>query len=162
MINIRKGIFETNSSSMHSLVLLKQSDEENYFKASYLDPDGRLYIYDHELNFGRSPFEVLYTFVDKLRYAIAYFGEKRFSELEDLAKKYIPSCQGIKLYPRDDYGYVDHQSWGLLDKVDLEEWLTNPNEIVIIDGDEYCVFESLVEAGLINQENIVRRKKLYD
>lgn len=156
MLNIRKGIFETNSSSMHSLVLLKQANEENYFKAS-LSKDGKLYFFYSELCFGRSPFEVLYTFVDKLRYAIAYYGEKRFSELEDLAKKYIPSCQGIKLYNRNDYGYIDHQSMGLLDKVNLEEWLANPREIVIIDGDEYCVFESLIDAKLIDKNTVMKR-----
>lgn len=162
MINIRKGIFETNSSSMHSLVLLKQVKEENYFKAPYLNRDDKLTFYYDELSFGRSPFEILPTFVDKLRYAIAHYGKERFSELEELAKKYIPSCQGIELGYNDEYryGYIDHQSYGLLYEVDLEEWLTNPNEIVIIDGDEYCVFESLIESGLINQENIVRRKKL--
>lgn len=160
MINIKKGIFETNSSSMHSLVLLKQANEENYFTTPYLWKDGKLHFYADDLYFGRSPFEVLYTFVDKLRYAIAYYGKKRFPELEDLAKKYIPFCQGIEL--KDEYGYIDHQSYGLLDKADLEEWLTNPNEIVIIDGDEYCVFESLMESKLIDKSNILKRDVLCD
>ena len=181
MISIRQHVFETNSSSSHSIVLinddLNKSDAEcfPYFK-TYLCSDGTYYIFDHNLTFGRSPFNVLYTFSEKLNYAIASFGEEKFNELEELACKYLKGldgecCSGIELpkcrwsnKENKYYGDIDHQSAGILqsflfkEDISIEEFLTNSNYIVIIDGDEYCVFDKLKESGLIKSDTI---KKEY-
>ena len=69
---IRRSCFETNSSSMHSLVIKKEDE--------YVDPkkeSENIYIHDGALSmiwnlyFDRVPFEILTSFYDKLRYAIA-------------------------------------------------------------------------------------------
>lgn len=86
---IRKSVWETNSSSMHSLVVTKKNSnirmtQEEIRHEFYLDED---WYREHHKNdkkevikidpwdneFGRSPFNVLVTFRDKLAYAIAEY-----------------------------------------------------------------------------------------
>lgn len=117
---IRRSCFETNSSSMHSLVITKddrpytQNELEN---GIYIDRNGELCIRDDELYFDRAPFELLTTFEAKLRYAIAIFcggyanpGEKedkKFLEIQELVKKYFPDLKEIKLDMDWQDVYVD-------------------------------------------------------
>ncbi len=182
MKQIRRSIFETNSSSSHSIVILNEDISENndeclfpYFK-TYLYSDGSYHVFDYNLEFGRSPFNILSTFSEKLNYAIASFGEEKFDELEELACKYLKGsdeeyCTGIKLpisrwsdKKSKYYGDIDHQSIGTLqnflykEDTSLEDFLVNPKYVVIIDGDEYCIFEKLKDSGLIKDETI---KKEY-
>ena len=86
---IRKGCFESNSSSMHSLVVTKKNSnikmtQQEIRDEYYLDEEwnkGKNIIcldkYDNE--FGRSPFSVLTTFRDKLTYAIAEYCGDNYS-----------------------------------------------------------------------------------
>lgn len=86
---IRKGCFETNSSSAHSLVVTKKNSnvrmtQQEIRDEYYLDEEwnkGKNIIcldkYDNE--FGRSPFSVLTTFRDKLTYAIAEYCGDNYS-----------------------------------------------------------------------------------
>lgn len=181
MFKMRHGCFETNSSSMHSIVIMKDRKNTDEYFESFLDKDGLLKIWStSDLNFGRAPFEVLSSFERKLCYAIASFGLKHFNECVEIAKKYAVSrygstdgqlrhCTGIKL-PKsyyddgknDYYGDVDHQSmdvlFGFLRKhnLTLEQFLANPNYVVIIDGDEYCIFDTMREIGLIDERNLMK------
>ena len=86
---IRKGCFETNSSSMHSLIVTKKNknvrmtqeeirDEfclnEDWYKERHKNDEKeiiRLDPWDNE--FGCSPFSVLSSFEEKLAYAIAEY-----------------------------------------------------------------------------------------
>lgn len=86
---IRRSVFETNSSSMHSIAISKYdshyTDQEVYDSFNYFDKHyGRqedlhiqffeAYGYHNDksaLRFGRYPFRILSTFCDKLRYYIA-------------------------------------------------------------------------------------------
>lgn len=102
---IRKSCFETNSSSMHSLVVTKKNSnvrmtQEEIRDEFYLDKDwykehhknDEKEIVDIDLwhnDFGRSPFTVLSSFEDKLSYAIAeYCGDnyrmKSYIEAENI------------------------------------------------------------------------------
>lgn len=183
MIQVRSNTFETNSSSSHSIVLLNKLglDEKEYFKC-WLNKNGLFEIWNCEdLEFGRYPFSILSTFADKVRYAIACYGKSRFEEIEDLCIKYatpkyydyydieaIDYCTGIKL-PNDEwkdekyYGGIDHQSMGLLDNtlnklgITLEEFLINPRYVVIIDGDEYQIFDKMFECGIIDNSTVEKR-----
>ena len=86
---IRKSVWETNSSSMHSCAITKKNanvrmTREEIRHEFYLDED---WYREHHKNdkkevikidpwdneFGRSPFNVLVTFRDKLAYAIAEY-----------------------------------------------------------------------------------------
>lgn len=171
---IRRGVFETNSSSMHSIVVVRDDlriADEEYFDA-WVMRDGRLCI--SELDFGRSPFEVLNTAKDKFRYVIASkLGNASYShvnndtpdeymkglidELTQIATRIFIGCTALSL---PDYGYVDHDSCYLLEnflkreKITLEEFVCNPKYIVIIDGDEYCILNSMKKSGLIDTDAI--------
>lgn len=180
MIQVRSNTFETNSSSSHSIVLLNKetSDHEDYFKC-FLTEKGVYKIYrDEDIEFGRYPFNILSTFADKVRYAIASYGESRFKEIEDLCIKYLVPvyfepgdaeyCTGIELpINRWDnqvyYGDIDHQSSGLLNSalnklgISLEQFLVDSRYIVIIDGDEYQIFDKMFDCGLIGNGTVERR-----
>lgn len=191
---IRRNVFETNSSSMHSIVITKYdiinkpTDREDDV---YLGHDGKLVIWGSDLEFGRSPFEVLATPERKLHYAIAsilsnavyghiteegncddYLSAK-LNEFDELAMGLFKSCKGIE-YPlqtkcnnkeewEEPYlGFVDHDSDTLLSKflesenITLYEFVSDPKYVVIIDGDEYCVFNSLKDSGLIDTSAVIK------
>lgn len=109
---VRKNVFETNSSSMHSLVVTKKDSKytpEEIMKGIYLSNDKNTNeedciwkIWDEgELYFGRSPFKVLSSFRDKWLYALASlvgeYNDKVYKELERVAKKNIVGLKKIEL-----------------------------------------------------------------
>lgn len=166
MINIRKGTFETNSSSSHSLVVFKEGGVTVNDELWRLNGHGNLYMYANELEFDRSPFELLTDWYGRLRYAIASCPDK-IEEIETACYKNVPGLTTIK-YPKERwndkdtpyYGYVDHQSAGLLESflnthnVTLEEFIFNDKYMVVIDGDEYCVFDTLQHTPAWNKDGV--------
>ena len=54
------------------------------------------------------------------------------------------------------YGYVDHQSTGLLQGflkrkgITLEEFLSDTRYVIAIDGDEYCELENICKSGIVD------------
>ena len=160
-LTIRKGMFETNSSSMHSIIITKNND--SYDEKELKVYKGILRFLDDDLEFSRYPFQFLNTWRSKVAYAIASYCQeyevndkdaKEFiSKLEDIIKKHVEDFDHIELPDPEDtyypYGYVDHQSEGLLQKflseenVTLEDFIFTPKYIVVIDGDEYCIFNSM-------------------
>ena len=78
---IRNSTFETNSSSMHSLVISKNArpyDSDDLKLHSFNDKEYELFGCCDRSTFERYPFEVLRTPKDKLRYYVAYYcGTKR-------------------------------------------------------------------------------------
>lgn len=108
---IRRGVFETNSSSMHSLTVMKRDDKytpEEILDGLYLFDDNETgekdciwNIWENSLDFGRFPFKVLATFKDKWLYACASlvneYRDDVYRELERLAFKYIPNLKKIEL-----------------------------------------------------------------
>lgn len=86
---IRKGCFETNSSSMHSLIITKENEnvrmtqeeirhefylDEDWYKERHKNDEKEIIKIDPwENEFGRSPFTVLTSFKDKLAYAVAEY-----------------------------------------------------------------------------------------
>ena len=140
MKKIRSSVFETNSSSMHSICIntgeLGNPFPENDFYISEYKNYGTIEIWDRDdLYFGRHPFQLLASVYDKTRYAIASYGAKRFKEIEDIfAEAYnatnpeTPFTEFV--LPKTDwdwetgkdvnppisyYGCIDHQSSELLD-----------------------------------------------
>ena len=59
-----------------------------------------------------------------------------------------------------DFGSVDHASSGLLQRfmkkygINLEDFLTRKDIVVIIDGDELCIFGTMLDSGLVNEDAI--------
>ena len=93
-MTVRNGCFETNSSSMHSIVVTKEQGNSNLLE---YDTDYQIKDYpvrDEEIEFGRYPFQVLGSIKDKARYAIASAGndQKKIQQIIDLVKK-LTGCE---------------------------------------------------------------------
>lgn len=157
MRQIRKNVFETNSSSTHSLVLFKHREErythdEMYKELEYHIRDGIYKPWD-ELYFGRYPFRVLTSFQDKLHYAYAntHGVTEKVNEVTEVLSGLVPEVWGFE--PEDEYMGVDETTlpyWLKELGITLEEFLVNKKYAVICDGDEYCIWEDLKEKGIIN------------
>lgn len=178
MKQIRRNVFETNSSSSHSLVIT--TDDEHYnreeINKDFYMTDGIVRLWDSSLEFYRSPFDMLVTFRDKLRYAIASSNGNLVNQCRELCQKYVDGFVDFKFDKIDyvwdseveDYvetddpipnygGTDDYQIEGWLKhyNISLEEFLTNKRYIVVVDGDEYCVWSNIKNSGLVDVKKIV-------
>jgi len=67
-----------------------------------------------------------------------------------------------------EFGGVDHQSSGLLQGflkkygITLEEFLIRKDIIVVCDGDEYCIFGTMLDSGLVDKNAIQVAYGFYD
>lgn len=171
MKTIRNNVFETNSSSSHSLVITTLDEhytEDEIRNDVYIPENGVVRIWTSSLEFYRSPFDILCTFNDKARYAIASSKGKLVDEVEAVYRKYIPEFVVFEFDERPesydsenyviDYGGTDDYCIeGWLDKynITVEEFLTNRRYIVIVDGDEFCVWDHVKNTGLLDTDMIL-------
>lgn len=178
MKQIRRNVFETNSSSSHSLVIT--TDNEHYTREeinkNFYMTDGIVRLWESSLEFYRSPFDMLVTFKDKLRYAIASSNGNLVNECREICKKYVDGFIDFEFDTKDyvwdsnvnDYveadepipnygGTDDYQIEGWLKKynVSLEEFLTNKRYIVVVDGDEYNCWLHIKDSGLVDTSKII-------
>lgn len=181
MKKIRNEVFETNSSSMHSICIVKNKTEDRYTPKEIVDGvwvfgDGSVELSYDECSFGREPFEILCNLFRKTLYAFASFGAERSDEITRIfVKAYNEAADKVgEDHMRefcfdtdyDDevyYGDIDHQSRGLLqrfldnNKISLEEFLLNPKYVVVIDGDEYWQLQKYQNAGLLEELEVVQK-----
>ena len=127
---VRKGCFETNSSSAHSIIVTKKNSnvrmtqkeireefylDEDWYKEHHKNDEREVVEIDPWDNeFGRSPFDVLVTFIDKLAYAVAEYcgynytiksyieNENRFDEMFKPLLIRLIGCDDIKWDRWDD------------------------------------------------------------
>ncbi len=167
MRQIRKNVFETNSSSSHSLVirkdeLLAELEEEKYFThdemldSIWLNKNGVWNASKEDWYFGRFPFRPLDSFRLRFMYAYANFcgDEDKEEELFNLLEELLPEIKEFKKPEStgtDDYPLA---GWMQQYKISLREFLTNKKYVVIQDGDEYNIWKDLIESGLIDTKNI--------
>lgn len=133
---IRSSVFETNSSSSHSIVITKNDHiltpedawhngmswgeiENNNLEYMCIDKHNHAAnFYERELTFGRSPFKILTSFEDKIAYAIASFcGDYSHSsdeekvnylnEIINIAHEVFPELEDIKLPMKEIDVYLD-------------------------------------------------------
>ena len=163
MIQIRRNVFETNSSSSHSIsirsdALMKELGEDIYFThdemldSLNLTKDGKFISYEKDWYFGRAPFRPIDTFALRFMYAYASFAydDESRAELISLLKELVPECTSIA---EPEWSGTDEpflQSFMEKYNITLREFLTNKKYIVIQDGDEYCIWEDLIASGLID------------
>lgn len=96
MISIRKSCFETNSSSMHSLAIWKNTKPYSEFDLSLgtyhhteetrQNGEFRLigdYIDEYEYEFTRWPYRQLTTPLEKLRYIVGYYIRPEYDPVSD-------------------------------------------------------------------------------
>ena len=176
----RYNTFETNSSSMHSLVVAKNpkpySKHELALNSYYPENGYELFWPNDEdsAQFCRAPFEVLRNPVDKLRYYVAHeIGTCGKTELIPTVKEFIAKQTGAPInkikvgvtdrYSNTDkakrtyYGYVEHNDTGESPfdyinrhNITMEELVLNPKYVIIVDGDELCEFKKLFDSNLLD------------
>lgn len=154
--HVRRCVFETNSSSQHSLCVMKIDE---YYTPEEISEDFFLWnnketgeekcewhIWDGDLEFGRSPFRVLCNFHDKWLYACASlvreYNDETYKELESIALKHVPGLKKVvipmvsdsfadKNHPENkDNDYV--QEYGKTED-ELNEWLEQKEKAWGID-----------------------------
>lgn len=112
--------------------------------------------------------------VEQVPYQKLIYVDKETAEKESLTKDDLVGCcyrnvdeDGKKIEDLwvdvSDYGSIDHQSSGLLrgflktNNLTLEDFLVRKDVVVIVDGDEYCELDNLIDCGLISKDSIVLR-----
>lgn len=159
MIKIRKNVFETNSSSTHSVAM--SSEDRGYSHEMPVDENGTLYIQLGEYGWGP---DILYTPYDKLCYVMSYLSQS-YSSVEEFAEdaetgdishmvgeigchlKEDCGVSSIVIKKSDDswgdgLGYIDHQSVGSLYSEDLIDLIFNNSKIILIDNDNEIGFSN--------------------
>ena len=109
---IRQGVFETNSSSQHSITILKNDeyytqDEINESFYLYNNPETGKYewdLYKDEIVFGRHPFRTLSSFKDKWCYTYAAlvneYNNEMHKELVSILRKHLSKLDVVN-FPTD-------------------------------------------------------------
>ena len=78
-------------------------------------------------------------------------GEPHYSYKDENGEKHPATLDEENYYEYPDIGMIDHQSAGLLKnflkdkKISLKEFLTNKKYYIVVDGDEYCAWETYKE-----------------
>lgn len=147
----RHGVFETNSSSCHSLSLHSDANQNNLFDDFYIHEDGKLFFYTDEYGWGMAKLD---SFGEKLSYVMTYcITNYRYEDFMFVLKILHDVTQFQSLYYEDNllvgtwdddaeqvkfandfdlynffkyvnddtYSYIDHQSIDLLDDVIKDE-----------------------------------------
>ena len=101
MIQIRQNIFETNSSSTHSIVVSKENPipgTPNIYGASYATYEDGVLRLSEDNSFGWG-WEVLSEWLDKFAYAVAelQYNENELEEMLEKVKKHLDCEHGIVL-----------------------------------------------------------------
>lgn len=186
MITMRRNVFETNSSSSHSLVV--SNKDRGYSYDLPVDEEGILTIPFGE--FGWGP-EILKTPIEKLSYFITdhapYIEDddkmdwdkliklvlQKSEDIRDaieIVKSNCPQVKEVKFEKCDEYwplGYVDHQSCGTSnDAASIEDLIFNNSVLILIDNDNSCSFEDYKPwYNYSKQQHIPSKKskeKLFD
>lgn len=133
MIKIRRNVFETNSSSMHSLSVIG-SDRVSTLTTS---KDGIIVVGEGEFGWG---YDTLTTPSEKLSYLVTeYSGQE---EMIDMIKEAVKDYTGLTMAVYEDEGYIDHQSQGMIseyvsDKQSIIDLVFNDKNVIIIDNDNH-------------------------
>ena len=158
MINIRPSVFETNSSSSHSLAFSKK--ERGWSSDLPVDENGVLTIPFGEFGWGPA---ILRTPIEKLSYLVTDNGgycydddekswESILEEVMDsdfiqnviaIVKQQCPKVKEVVFSPASSFyprGYIDHDSVGTSKGVSPAELIFNNDIIIVVDNDNSCHF----------------------
>ena len=129
---VRKGVFETNSSSSHSLSLARE-DQDFVLDTIYPDQHGVIRVTGQEFGWG---WEKSNDAMTKLAYAFQdSFG------YEDLIKRVVMEQTGaIEVLFDEDDGYIDHDGVGTTSDLrgsheDMRNFIFNKNSWLFIGND---------------------------
>ena len=133
---IRRNVFETNSSSMHSLSIVGSDRLYNPINKDTV-------IYYGEFGWG---YEELTSPEDKLSYLITQYNDDE-SKLE-MIKSAFKKHTGFEMIIADmrggywEKGYIDHQSQGMIceyitDEQSVINLVFNQSNVIIVDNDNH-------------------------
>ena len=175
MFNIRRGAFETNSSSMHAIIICNNAngDMDDNAQSGFIRPhplEGMVLEYT-DLEFVDSQ-GLMTSWIDKLGYLIASrmqydtydeeLGQKVLNKYLNIVRKHRPEIQMIKVpILRDEHKEfveyemdINHQSQDLIKdffadhwEIGEEEFIFNNNYVMYIswDGMEYNAIIASIE-----------------
>lgn len=133
---IREGVFETNSSSSHSISI---AEWRQGAKPSLLNPrdDGVVRIYPGE--FGREV-EDYYDPASKASYAYVYARDYGTKENMEMLRKVISAETESEVEFVEGDGYIDHQSSDVCaeafdSREALRSFIFNPDSVLHTDND---------------------------
>lgn len=156
MFTIRNHVFETNSSSSHSMCITNSEEccIDRDHVTNLMNGDGVWVI--GENYYGRSPVMFLDTFSDKVLYYLAVTGGNSVSKVESIVMKYFPKFTGFKTTDKYyGYGYAENTgflNWMKTNNISLEDLLTKKKYSIITDGDEYQIFTDMIKCGIIRED----------
>lgn len=152
MLQIRQSVFETNSSSSHSIVVQKYGSVKPTGTSSDFAEfeDGILTL--HQGNGFHWGWDVLTNWLDRFAYTMAEFGEDENTAQDILERvKRRIDADDVEIHLHDpwwangeevpDFGSIDHQSQGTLmhflseKGIDELDFIFDDRYIVIIDND---------------------------
>ena len=150
---LRHAVFETNSSSCHSLALIKSENGERSLSKLYtdyqLDKNGNLHFNAGEYGWG---FDVLSDFQSKLDYVMTYAIRKgSYYDFLDLMKSLHDVTQFNKLYYCDQLvGYWNEEE----NKFKFSDYYSDVDDLEYDIGDAYIEHDSLdLLNGIIEDED---------
>ena len=147
----RQNVFETNSSSTHSITI---SNEGPLINDGSIEPDedGIVWLYGGQFGWGYDVFTDNRTKANYCATWIATYGcygyydddDDKFERLEEAIRLVVENCTMVKLdiNPEDNSSYIDHQSSdelpdNLCSTSDYINFIFNPNSVLIIDNDNH-------------------------
>lgn len=145
MKNIRKGVFETNSSSSHSICISNKGQLENGF---YLNDEGKIEIHPGEFGWEIDSFR---DCASKASYCLTRAkndGENGNNDKLTMLKNVIEDFTGKEVVFVESYGayykwgYIDHQSFDVCDEAfeseeNLKNFIFNSKSILVTDNDNH-------------------------
>ena len=181
MLRIRENIFETNSSSAHSIVLRQKYNGNSVEKNlkvfnEIVSKNNNTYVLDKECQYSCN-FRYIHTWREKLKYAILFYHihhdeNERIINIDEndeyvLSKlKEVSNIESISYVDKKEFyeeSYIDHASVMELDhflnykKVDLVDFIFNDKYALITDNDN----DSIFGYGYIESDEEERAKEKY-
>lgn len=140
-MTVRKSIFETNSSSSHSITI---ETGGSLWDTIAPDIDGVIWIIGDEFGWGYDEFNDAETKANYAALDFYYCGEEdRLNMLKEVIEDYTGYPVEIDINLDSNYlVYIDHQSIGtacyeLYTKEDIKNFIFNKNSILYIDNDNH-------------------------
>lgn len=139
---IRNNVFETNSSSCHSITL---SNDVCIFDTLYPNDDGNIILTGGQFGWEEEEYSDAFT---KANYAAVdlFNNEEKRRMFIDVIKEHT-GCNDVVFdfsldWNNDEYSYIDHQSCGTVsdycnNKEELKNFIFNPNSILTTDNDNH-------------------------
>lgn len=146
---IRHAVFETNSSSAHSISIPRHHKE--LLDTIYPDENGVIELCGNDYGWGHQTYNDAY---DKACYLATYFTNYDSSAPNDVFIDVLKEHTGAReiKFNVSDYAYIDHQSvaehFNYSDPALMKQYLFNPRAILYIDNDNDEMYNQSGVSGL--------------